>query len=780
MRSAQQALGVLTRAAVDALSAPTGPVSVEVPIDLQRVKIERPAMLDNFVLPLPPPRMPTDVELDELAARVMAGEAADAVARATARSRPAARRRNCSIMGFCMVNSFNGRGTVPEDASAEPRRADRQRHAGRSRSSTRRVDLLLVVGCRLRGHETGDFDVKLPANIVQIDSDPMANGRTYRQPVFRLRRRHGDVGGVWCSGSRGGCRSNPATPRNSRELKRNAQRDFIGTLGVYGTFSRATAEGDATGCDLGARRDAEQHHLGQPHLPDVSSAAERLSGRRGHRPGTVRLASAPPRRPADRKTVVMTGDGGFFLNVGELWTAVQEKLDMTVIVMNDRGYGVIKRIQDATAQGRRFFADLQGPDLGRLAAVSDIPYLPGRSHADTFGDTVAQGAGGQGADDGGSGYDRGRRVPALLSVQPEAGRLMLHAGPGAGVLVAAGVSVQRGPAPHPLAHRGRRRGAADRASRCCCSACRRRRARCSRLNDARHRVAGCDAGRHAVRVRLSRRGRPAVRRDASRRQFHPGLPGAAAGADDQRAGVAAVPLGRAATRSPRRSPGCCAASMGIGGPLALGAAVHVFVGMVEAPLLVRPYLARMQRGELFALMTCGMAGVAGTVMVIYASFLAPIVPNALGNILIASVISTPAGLAVAALMVPFDGSDRAEGRLVHRGPAAQQPGCAGEGHAWTACRSWRRSSRVLLVTVALVTLVNMALGLLPDWGGARGHAAAPVRPAVPPGDVADRRALGGDRRRRDADGDQDGAERVRRLSGFFHACRRRRSRRAPA
>ena len=66
-------------------------------------------------------------------------------------------------------------------------------------------------------------------------------------------------------------------------------------------------------------------------------------------------------------------------------------------------------------------------------------------------------------------------------------------------------------------------------------------------------------------------------------------------------------------------------------------------------------LAEMEnhRGELFALMTCGMAGVAGTVMVIYAGFLAPVIPNALGNILIASVISTPAGLAVAALMVPL-------------------------------------------------------------------------------------------------------------------------------
>ena len=72
-------------------------------------------------------------------------------------------------------------------------------------------------------------------------------------------------------------------------------------------------------------------------------------------------------------------------------------------------------------------------------------------------------------------------------------------------------------------------------------------------------------------------------------------------------------------------------TMGIGGALALGAAVHVFVGMIEAPLLVRPYLARMQRGELFALMTCGMAGVAGTVMVIYAAFLAPVDPQCAGQ-----------------------------------------------------------------------------------------------------------------------------------------------------
>src|ERR1700719_1241542 len=94
-------------------------------------------------------------------------------------------------------------------------------------------------------------------------------------------------------------------------------------------------------------------------------------------------------------------------------------------------------------------------------------------------------------------------------------------------------------------------------------------------------------------------------------------------------------------------------SVGVGGPLGLGAAVHIFVGFIEAPLLIRPYLARLERGELFALMSTGMAGIAGTVMVIYAALLGPVIPDALGHILIAAVISTPAALSIAALMVPF-------------------------------------------------------------------------------------------------------------------------------
>jgi len=157
-------------------------------------------------------------------------------------------------------------------------------------------------------------------------------------------------------------------------------------------------------------------------------------------------------------------------------------------------------------------------------------------------------------------------------------------------------------------------------------------------------------------------------------------------------------------------------SMGIGGALGLGAAVHVFVGMIEAPLLVRPYLLRMSRGELFALMSCGMAGIAGTMMVLYAGILGPVIPNALGNILSASLISTPAALAVAALMVPFrPESGQASAKFPRESANSMDALVKGTTDGIGLLVN---IIAMLLVLVAVVTLVNMMLGVLPEvWGG---------------------------------------------------------------
>jgi CNT family concentrative nucleoside transporter len=153
-------------------------------------------------------------------------------------------------------------------------------------------------------------------------------------------------------------------------------------------------------------------------------------------------------------------------------------------------------------------------------------------------------------------------------------------------------------------------------------------------------------------------------------------------------------------------------TLGIGGALAVGASTHIYLGMIEAPLLIRPYLANMTRGEMFALMSCGMAGVAGTVMVIYASILGPVVPNALGAILIASVISTPAALAIAAMMVPFAPSAASEAISLERDAPAGVLDAIMRGTA-DGVGPLVGIATTLLVTVALVTLVNMVLAKLP-------------------------------------------------------------------
>jgi CNT family concentrative nucleoside transporter len=158
-----------------------------------------------------------------------------------------------------------------------------------------------------------------------------------------------------------------------------------------------------------------------------------------------------------------------------------------------------------------------------------------------------------------------------------------------------------------------------------------------------------------------------------------------------------------------------ARTLGIGGALALGGAVHVFVGMVEAPLLVRPYLKTMSRGELFALMSCGMAGIAGTMMVVYAALLGPVIPDALGQILIASIISTPAALAVAALMVPFVPDPQGTGELSLSDPPQSAMEAIARGTT-DGVSIVATIIAMLIVLVALVSLVNLALGVLPHTG----------------------------------------------------------------
>lgn len=151
----------------------------------------------------------------------------------------------------------------------------------------------------------------------------------------------------------------------------------------------------------------------------------------------------------------------------------------------------------------------------------------------------------------------------------------------------------------------------------------------------------------------------------------------------------------------------------LGGALGVGVAANVFIGMVESPLLVRPYVKALGRGELFVLMTAGMATVAGTVMVLYASILGDVIPGALGHILTASLLSVPAAITIAALMVPLDAPTPGDIELPKDGNAM----AAITRGTMEGVTLLINVIAMLVVVVALVALLNMLLGLFPDIGG---------------------------------------------------------------
>jgi CNT family concentrative nucleoside transporter len=159
-------------------------------------------------------------------------------------------------------------------------------------------------------------------------------------------------------------------------------------------------------------------------------------------------------------------------------------------------------------------------------------------------------------------------------------------------------------------------------------------------------------------------------------------------------------------------------TMGVGGAVGLSTAANIFVGMVEAPLFIRPYLATLSRSELFVVMTGGMAGIAGTVLVLYATIVGSIVPDAAGHFVVASVLGAPAAILISRIMVP-ETADTApvsslpddEAAAVSSMDAIVKGTVAGLELLLTICA-------MLVVLVALVYLANAALSLLPDIAGA--------------------------------------------------------------
>jgi acetolactate synthase-1/2/3 large subunit len=354
---ADDVLAQLIEATTIALTPPMGPVSVEIPIDIQRTNIKRPLMLDQIKLPNINLQIGDTSTLDQI----------ENIIRVSKRKilwvgnggKFARNEVEQFIkMGFSVVTSALGRGVVPES---------NQMSLGAFNAVPlieefyKTLDLMIVVGSRLRGHETRDMSLKLPRKIIQIDIDPDAENRTYKTNLFHC----GDAKKVL--GELAHRLSNQLSTDEEwvnevADLKIKIFQDYKKNLGAYKDFPEIIRKilpedgnwvRDITISNSMWGNRSMLINKPEQNIYPVGAAIG---------PGMA-LAIGVSVGSEGKKTIAMSGDGGFMLNLPDLWTAVETNCDVVFLVMNDQGYGVIKHIQESMYGGRKFYADLTGPNF---------------------------------------------------------------------------------------------------------------------------------------------------------------------------------------------------------------------------------------------------------------------------------------------------------------------------------------------------------------------------------------------------------------------------------
>jgi acetolactate synthase-1/2/3 large subunit len=360
------AVSMVEAAARAALTPPRGPVSLEIPIDVQREKIPRPSHVGiGPILPqaTEPRLLDALVELVARARRPMlwlGGGAREAGAAAL----------ELVERGFAAVTSTNGRAVVPE---MHPRTLGAYNMTPEAQAIYDRADLMIVVGSRLRGNETRNNTARLPLPLVQIDADATQAARNYAVDLFINADARWTLEGL--------------LERLPEKL--DVDERFLGDVSV----ARAQSE-EKLAASLGQYRavaDALQSHVARgrhPFVRDVTLSNSTFGNRYVHIAAphlgvhalgggigqgvAMAIGAALARTPAT--TIALLGDGGTMVNLGELATLIDAKINMVLILMNDRGYGVIRNIQDAQFGGRRHYADLHTPDFKLLAASFGLRY----------------------------------------------------------------------------------------------------------------------------------------------------------------------------------------------------------------------------------------------------------------------------------------------------------------------------------------------------------------------------------------------------------------------
>ena len=369
IRNPETALATLREAVRIAQTPPCGPVSVEIPIDVQKMLVDLPADIAPLAVP---PVQPNLALVDALAERLLTAQRPLLWLGGGARGASAAARR-LADMGFAIVTSVQGRGTVPED---HPQTLGSYNLQKPVEAFYETLDAMLVVGSRLRSNETLTYQLHLPATRYRIDANPLVENRAYTSELFV----QGDAQltlDALADRLEGRIQIDPRLTHDVQQARGAAVALIDGALGPYVKLKNAV--GEVAGKAIWWVRDITLSNTmwgnREPALDHPRAGVHALGGGIGQGLAMgIGAAVADAQHGLGRKTLALCGDGGFMLNVGELACAAQEQANVLFIVMNDQRYGVIRNIQDDIYGSRHCYVDLHTPDFAQFCASMRVPH----------------------------------------------------------------------------------------------------------------------------------------------------------------------------------------------------------------------------------------------------------------------------------------------------------------------------------------------------------------------------------------------------------------------
>lgn len=364
VNSPEQAISVLHRAIQEAQTVPCGPVAIEIPIDIQNTLVPL-AVLSDTVEPAVYP-VASDKLIERLYRRLSEakrptlwiGGGALGCSKAV---------RQLADAGVAVISSTHGRGILPD---SHPRSLRAFHNSPSIEAILEQSDLMLVAGSRLRSNETRTWSLKLPRPMIQIDIDPSAISRNYVADEVAI----GDCQDILQA----------LADRLSKAPKADAKWD----ADIADAIKQADAGLRKQSGPYAALNDALEKALPDNGLfvRDITVSGSVWGSRlfRAHAPlenihslaGAIGLGLAMSIGTAvanpQRKVVGLVGDGGLALGIGELATMAQEKLNLTLLVMNDGGYGVMRGIQDKYFEGRQYYNELHTPSFTLVAEAMGL------------------------------------------------------------------------------------------------------------------------------------------------------------------------------------------------------------------------------------------------------------------------------------------------------------------------------------------------------------------------------------------------------------------------